>query len=210
MRSMSLFSNINWTKMAVLVAVAMCLSLVLEIPVAAAQSEFRAEGPTEPVKLPPRQKGAVTVTFDLIPTTMSFNLPAFPSMVTENGISYSNFWAETYDPRHWHYGGGLASFEPLMDRQNRYARMWIEHQSDARIVVRSIARNEKERQIQTERLKAMLSEVRIDADTEIIGMPGGKTIADVIHEFRKIREKYVLVVDDRFRLFKPNSDAQPD
>jgi hypothetical protein len=52
-------------------------------------------------------------------------------MVTENNIKYSNFWAETYEPR---VGGG--SFETLMDRRNRYARMWIEHQSDARIVVR--------------------------------------------------------------------------
>ena len=28
----------------------------------------------------------------------------------------------------------------------------------------------------------MLAEVRIDADTEIISMPEGKSIADVIHE----------------------------
>ena len=136
MRSTSLLSNISRAAMGVLVAVVLCVGLVHMLPVAFAQSEFRAIGPTEPVKLPPRQQGAVTVTFDLVPTSMSFDLPAFPSMVTENNIKYSNFWAETYDPRNWHYGGGLASFEPLMDRQNRYARMWIEHQSDARIVVR--------------------------------------------------------------------------
>jgi hypothetical protein len=136
MRSTILFSSISRAAMGFVLVVILCLVVGHAIPVAAAQSEFRAIGPTEPVKLPPRQKGAVKVTFDLVPTSMSFDLPAFPCMVTENNIKYSNFWAETYDPRHWHYGGGLASFEPLMDRRNRYARMWIEHQSDARIVVR--------------------------------------------------------------------------
>jgi len=92
--------------------------------------EFKAVGPTEPVKMG-RREIAVEVYFDLVPTSLRFMLPSFPSMVTENGIVYSNFWAETYEPR---IGGG--SFEPLFDRQNRYARMWIEHQSDARIVVR--------------------------------------------------------------------------
>ena len=98
--------------------------------------EFQATGPTEPVQLAPRQNGVVRVSFDLLPTTMSFDLPSFPCLVTENGIKYSNFWAETYDPRQWRGEGGLASFEPLMDRKNRYARMWIEHKSNARIVVR--------------------------------------------------------------------------
>ncbi|MHC4913402.1 MAG: hypothetical protein ACYTE5_10475, partial [Planctomycetota bacterium] len=92
--------------------------------------EFKAVGPTEPVKMG-RREMAVEVYFDLVPTSLRFTLPSFPSMVTENGIVYSNFWAETYEPR---IGGG--SFEPLFDRQNRYARMWIERQSDARIVVR--------------------------------------------------------------------------
>jgi hypothetical protein len=92
--------------------------------------EFKAVGPSEPVKLE-RRATAVEVFFDLIPTSLRFILPSFPSMVTENGIVYSNFWAETYEPR---IGGG--SFEPLFDFNNRYARMWIEHQSDARIVVR--------------------------------------------------------------------------
>ena len=99
-------------------------------------NRFEATGPTEPVRLDPaeyggRKKPAVTVTFDLLPTSMRFHLPSFPCMVTENNIRYSNFWAETYEPR---IGGG--SFEPLFDRRHRYARMWIERQSDARIVVR--------------------------------------------------------------------------
>ncbi|MGB5892642.1 MAG: hypothetical protein WBG58_00580 [Ignavibacteriaceae bacterium] len=92
--------------------------------------EFRAVGPSQPVKLE-GSATAVEVFFDLLPTSLRFILPSFPSMVTENGIVYSNFWAETYEPR---IGGG--SFEPLFDFQNRYARMWIEHHSDARIVVR--------------------------------------------------------------------------
>jgi hypothetical protein len=96
----------------------------------ASSKKFEAVGPTEPVKMD-RRATAVEVYFDLVPTSLRFTLPSFPSMVTENGIVYSNFWAETYEPR---IGGG--SFEPLFDRQNRYARMWIEHQSDARIVVR--------------------------------------------------------------------------
>ncbi|MHC4207167.1 MAG: hypothetical protein ACYSTT_21135, partial [Planctomycetota bacterium] len=99
------------------------------------RTEFKAFGPTEPIRLG-RSETAVKVTFDMLPTSMSFDLPAFPRLVTENGIKFSNFWAETYDPREWRAEGGLASFEPLMDRRNRYARMWIEHQSDARIVVR--------------------------------------------------------------------------
>ena len=57
-------------------------------------------------------------------------------MVAENGIKVSYFAAETYDPRNFGGTGGAASFEPGMDRQGRYVRAWIEHQSDARIVVR--------------------------------------------------------------------------
>jgi hypothetical protein len=107
-------------------------------PVCAEQTKanrFAATGPTEPVKMSWRET-AVEVTFEHAATSLRFTLPSFPSMVTENGIVYSNFWAETYDPRDWKAEGGLASFEPLMDRKCRYARMWIERQSDARIVVR--------------------------------------------------------------------------
>ncbi len=99
-------------------------------------NRFEAFGPTEPVRLDPaeygeRKKATVEVTFDLLPTRMAFHLPSFPCMVTENNIRYSNFWAETYEPR---IGGG--SFETLMDEDYRYARMWIQSQNDARIIVR--------------------------------------------------------------------------
>lgn len=101
------------------------------------KTTFEAKGPTHPVKINPRQfKGAVQVTFDLIPTTMSFDLPWYYCMVTQNGIRFSTLAAETYDPRNFDGTGGAASFEPGMDDEGRYVRAWIEHQSNARIVVR--------------------------------------------------------------------------
>ena len=99
--------------------------------------EFKAVGPTQPVKLQRSQfKGAIKVSFDLLPTSMSFDLPWNYCMVTQNGIKFSTLAAETYDPRDFDGTGGAASFEPGMDREGRYVRAWIEHQSDARIVVR--------------------------------------------------------------------------
>ncbi|UCE62898.1 MAG: hypothetical protein JSU59_08420, partial [Nitrospirota bacterium] len=93
---------------------------------------FEARGNTDPDHRAPAQKrGEVVVSFDLLPTQMSFNLPSFPCLVTENDISYYNGWTETYDEA---AGGG--SCEPLMDRDNVYSRMWIESQNDARIIVR--------------------------------------------------------------------------
>ena len=53
--------------------------------------------------------------------------------------------------------------------------------ADARIVIRSIARSEDEKKLQTEGLEALLQEIRIRAETEIITKPAGETIADVIH-----------------------------
>lgn len=108
----------------------------LRIPVDTARSKFGAIGPTRPVKRPPHELSTVKVTFDLLPTTMQYDLPTHFFLVTENNIKFSNFAAETYDPRHWAATGSAASFEPLQDRENRYVRVWIEHQSDARIVVR--------------------------------------------------------------------------
>jgi hypothetical protein len=100
-------------------------------------SDFAATGPTKETKLPPEKfLGAVKVTFDLLPTTMSFDLPWHFCSVTENGIKVAHFAAETYDPRNWGATGADASFEAGMDKQGRYARVWIEHQSAARIVVR--------------------------------------------------------------------------
>jgi hypothetical protein len=93
---------------------------------------FKATGNTDPDhRSPKRMRGEVVVTFDQLPTKMSFNLPSFPCMVTENDISYYNGWTETYDE-----AAGEGSCEPLMDFENVYSRMWIENQNDARIVVR--------------------------------------------------------------------------
>jgi hypothetical protein len=116
-------------------------AILLSVPVTyTAQEGFYAVGPTEPVveylenpsSPVPRQlrKVAVEVHFDLIPTMMRFSMPCFPCMVTENGIHYSNGWTETYDPL------ASSSCEVLWDNEARYARMWIESQTQARIVVR--------------------------------------------------------------------------
>lgn len=67
---------------------------------------------------------------------MSFDLPWHFCAVSENGIKFAHFAAETYDPREWDGTGADASFEAGMDKKGRYARVWIEHQSAARIVVR--------------------------------------------------------------------------
>jgi len=121
----------------VILCLMLSFSVVLAEPESGSKSrKFEAVGPTEPVKMEAaefgeRKKASVEVYFDLLPTSMRFYLPSFPCMVTENNIQYSNFWAETYEPR---IGGG--SFETLQDRSNRYARMWIESQNDARIIVR--------------------------------------------------------------------------
>jgi amino acid transporter len=54
--------------------------------------------------------------------------------------------------------------------------------SDARIVVRSVARSEEERESQLQSLSTLLAEVRIHADTEVIMKPADKSIADIIRE----------------------------
>ena len=102
--------------------------------------QFRADGNSDPDHRATRRKaGEVVVTFDLLPTSMSFNLPAYPFLVTENGIRYCNEWVETYDSnvRPDSDGAGADSMEPAMDEDNRYSRMWIESQNEARIVVRT-------------------------------------------------------------------------
>ena len=75
-------------------------------------------------------KVAAEVHFDLLPTKMRFSMPCFPSMVTENNIHFSNGWTETYDPK------ASSSCEILWDRGARYARMWVESQNEARIIIR--------------------------------------------------------------------------
>ena len=136
MKSTTLSNSICRIAMNIFVAAVLCTALGYAMP-SAGQSEFRATGPTEPVKIERREmRGAIKVTYDLLPTSMSFDLPWNYCMVMEDGIKFSNFAAETYDPRDFDGTGGAASFEPGMDREGRYVRAWIEHQSDARIVVR--------------------------------------------------------------------------
>jgi hypothetical protein len=101
--------------------------------------KFEAIGPTSPERTKPEEFiGVVKVTFDKLPTTMSFDLPWRYNMVTENNINVSSLAAETYDPRHFDHEAlkVTGSFEPGTDKEGRYVRAWIEHQSDARIVVR--------------------------------------------------------------------------
>ena len=101
--------------------------------------KFHAIGTEEPVvaNLKPGwpvprelERVAVELHFDLLPTKMRFSMPCYPSMVTENNIHFSNGWTETYDPN------ASSSCEVLWDREARYARMWIESQNPARIIVR--------------------------------------------------------------------------
>ena len=77
----------------------------------------------------------VEVYFDLLPTSMRFNAPAYPCMVMENDIQYCNGFRETYDPR-LDPKAKETSFETAFDDFNEYSRMWVESQNDARIVVR--------------------------------------------------------------------------
>lgn len=109
----------------------------------AEEDQFHAVGSREPVveyleqpssPVPKElRRVAVEVQFDLLPTMMRFSMPCYPSMVTENDIHYSNGWTETYDPN------ASSSCEVLWDKEAQYARMWIEHESPARIVVRARA-----------------------------------------------------------------------
>jgi hypothetical protein len=109
--------------------------IIMNLSQAQAQ-QFEAIGPLAPTELGNDQPGVVIVNFDLLPTTMSFDVPWHYCMVTENGIKIAYFAPETYDPRNWNAGGFLASFEVGMDDEARYLRIWIEYASDARIVVR--------------------------------------------------------------------------
>ncbi len=116
---------------AICVVQALCLAPVtLE-----AEERFHAKGLISPTKPESHQQGVVQVFFDLLPTSMRFNAPSYPCLVTENGIQYSNGFAETYDPRR-NPDAKETSFEPGFDDLNQYSRMWIESQNDARIVVR--------------------------------------------------------------------------
>lgn len=117
-----------------------CLVLFVALPgtQAAGAAEFAATGPKDATRQPQEKfLGAVKVTFDLQPTSMSFDLPWHFCSVAENGLKFAHFAAETYDPRRWDGQGANASFEPGMDKEGRFARVWIERQSQARIIVRA-------------------------------------------------------------------------
>ena len=113
---------------AFLVSFALCTTIE-------AQTQFSAKGLSAPIEMKPHQQGVVEVHFDMLPTSMRFNAPAYPCLVTVNDIQYSNGFAETYDPR-LDPDAVETSFEPAFDDFNQYARMWIECQHDARIIVR--------------------------------------------------------------------------
>jgi hypothetical protein len=53
--------------------------------------------------------------------------------------------------------------------------------TNARVLVRSIARDEEEQELQTRALENLLQEVRIPADTDIIMRRPDQSIADIIH-----------------------------
>ena len=104
------------------------------------RDSFYAVGPDEPVvtylenissPAPSElERVAVEVFFKNRPFKMRFSMPCYPCMVTENNIHFSNGWTETYDPR------ASNSCEVLWDKEAEYARMWIQSQNPARIVVR--------------------------------------------------------------------------
>ena len=86
----------------------------------------------EPTFTVPREVSRIAceVHFNRVPTKMRFSMPCYPCMVTENNIHYSSGWTETYDPE------ASSSCEILWDREARTARMWVESQNPARIIVR--------------------------------------------------------------------------
>ena len=98
-------------------------------------AEFEADGNTDPDhQAPPNKQEVVVVTFDALPTRMSFDLPGHIRMISENGIPYINGATETYIPSEGFHEG--ASYESWNDEKNQYSRMWIESGNAARIVVR--------------------------------------------------------------------------
>ncbi|MHC4254391.1 MAG: hypothetical protein ACYSUL_02070 [Planctomycetota bacterium] len=100
-----------------LFVVLLCIIFVPQAFGKTSPGEFKAVGPREPVKLEPWTQGAVEVFFENQPTSLRFNMPAYPCMVTENNIQYVTFGCETYDPR-----VGRKSFEPQQDLDNTYNR----------------------------------------------------------------------------------------
>ncbi|MDP6543291.1 MAG: hypothetical protein QGH60_04820 [Phycisphaerae bacterium] len=93
--------------------------------------KFSATGVDAPRK-PAKGRTAVVVTFDSKPYTMVFKLPWVAGYVTPEGVICAQGYSETFDKKRCN---GCA--EICQDTQSRYARMWIEHQSAGRIVVRT-------------------------------------------------------------------------
>ncbi len=103
-------------------------------------NKFHAIGPDKPIvqyldkshkPVPDElERVAVEVFFESTEAMMRFSMPCYPCLVSENNIHYSNGWTETYDPK------ASSSCEILWDKEAKYARMWIESQNPARIVVR--------------------------------------------------------------------------
>jgi hypothetical protein len=84
-----------------------CISQVI----AQQNEKFEVKGPTQPVKIEPDKfRGAIQVSFDMLPTTMSFDLPWTYAMVNQKGVRFSTLAAETYDPRDFDGTGGLAGY----------------------------------------------------------------------------------------------------
>ncbi len=101
----------------------------------ARSQKFQAVGNTDPNhRAAPNKQGEVVVTFDTMPTRVSFDLPGHIKLITENGIPYTNGASETYITSEGFHEG--ASYESWNDKDNKYSRMWIESQNPARIVVR--------------------------------------------------------------------------
>ena len=128
MGKMKLGLNVMAAAIAVVAVAAGC-------PGQAHAQRFQAMGNTKAtLQPPPDAKGWVIVTFEGTRAHMSFDLPGHIKLITENGIPYTNGATETYITEEGFREG--ASYESWNDKDNRYSRMWIESQNEARIVVR--------------------------------------------------------------------------
>ena len=111
------------------------VAMAISYPGQTHSQKFQALGNVDPNhQAPPHKQGEVLVTFDTMPTKVSFDLPGHIKLITENGIPYTNGATETYITSEGFQEG--ASYESWNDVNNQYSRMWIESQNDARIVVR--------------------------------------------------------------------------
>jgi len=90
---------------------------------------FTAQGLTQPE----RSRGrVVTVSFPNKPFKMVFSLPSTAGYLTEEKVMCAQGFSETFDEKNC-----VGCTEICQDKECRFARMWIERQSDARIIVRT-------------------------------------------------------------------------